>query len=206
MPRVPSVNELSRSLKTQGIFQFFNKEIESRFNKFSQRAINTFFRKFDKHKVSRELKAGAKSPNLSGTLPVGNLFTFLGFEEGGLNPVDQLRDFLEDEVSVEYKGFENGRVLYIAYFPEWESIYKETPLEWATGRSWVRGVEHGVSGLGRFLYSENKKRGRSGGGVQIKGNIRGGGFRPTSYLSGLRRDFLREVEGFKNDLTGKRRR
>lgn len=208
MGRIPSANELAQSLKTQGIYQLYNSEAEKRFNIFSKRAINTFFRRFDNHKVTREILGGKNSPNESGTLTDGNLFTFLGFQQNDANPIIKLRSFLQSSISVEYKGFENGRVLYVAYFPDWSEIYNETPLEWARGRSWVRAVEHGVSGLGRFLYLQSRESiaSRSGRGIQIRGKVRSGQMRATKYLSELRRDFLREVEGFRNNLVGKRRR
>jgi len=208
MGRIPSANELTQSLKTQGIYQFYNNEVEQRFKLFSDRAVKSFFKRFDEHKVSREILGGKNAPNATGTLSDGNLFTFLGFDEKKINPVIELRNFLHSSISVEYKGFQSGRVLYVAYFPEWSEIYNETPLEWAKGRSWVRGVEHGVSGLGRFLYLKSREspKSRSGRGIQIKGSVRGGKMRPIKYLAELRRDFLREVEGFRNNLVGKRRR
>ena len=212
MARIPSINELTQSLKTQGIYQLYNRDVEQRFNLFSKRAMNSFFRNFDNHKVSKEIMMGKHAKNTTNSLADGNLFTFLGFDEKKENPVSKLRRLLEASISIEYKGFENGRVLYVAYFPEWSEIYNETPLEWAEGRSWVRAVEHGVSGMGRYLYLKSREsaESRSGKGIQMpnksKGRVRGGQMRPQKYLSELRRNFLREVEGFKNNLVGKRRR
>ena len=52
---------------------------------------------FETHPVTRELKSGPGSSNISGSLPRGNLFGFIGFESG------------DDPTATTGNGVRNGR-------------------------------------------------------------------------------------------------
>ena len=56
-------------------------------------------------------------------------------------------------------------------------------MPWAKGRSWVRGVEYGMSGIGQYMYSNKDfSQSRSGSAIQNKGKLRGG----TEYILYIR--------------------
>ena len=76
--------------------------------------------------------------------------------------------------------------------PTAKEIFKVTPLPWATGRSWAKGIETGISGLGRYLNIDSS-RSRSGKGIQTKKRQRVGKFNNTSYLSFLLNDYYKEI-------------
>ena len=68
-------------------------------------------------------------------------------------------------------------------------------MPWATGRSWARGIERGISGLGRYLVSsKNIAKSRSGKAIEVKGRVRGGRFSNTSYLSTLLNDYYKKIQ------------
>ena len=70
-------------------------------------------------------------------------------------------------------------------------------MPWAKGRSWVRGVEHGMSGIGQYMYgNKDFSQSRSGSAIQNKGKLRGGNFRNTSYISEIRRNFIKNLRKF----------
>ena len=76
-----------------------------------------------------------------------------------------------------------------------KELFSATPLPWATGRSWLQGIETGMSGLGRYL-SEESEASRSGGGIQSQGIIRSGRFRNAKYIS----EILKCVYDIKSDF------
>ena len=93
--------------------------------------------------------------------------------------------------------------------PTREEVFSITPLPWANGRSWLDGIETGISGLGAYLYDRNKDFGNkslSGPAIQLKGgktsesafgNESTGGavslqrsrYKRVSYVSGILREF-----------------
>ena len=83
--------------------------------------------------------------------------------------------------------------------PTLEEAFAITPMPWATGRSWARGIEVGISGLGQYLAIDAASS-RSGEGIQAKNNLRGGSFTRTSYLSGLFRKYNDSIKKLKNQF------
>jgi hypothetical protein len=57
-----------------------------------------------------------------------------------------------------------------------------SPMPWEPG-SWLEGIERGISGLGEHM--EARSKGRSRGGIQVKGKINQGMFMPTKYLPAM---------------------
>lgn len=147
---------------------------------------------FDDHKVTRELEGGAYASNISNTLQGvenGNLFSFLGFYDGD-DPIGSLREKLDRNISIRKITHVNGTRYKITLqgLPDKKAIYSSTPLPWASGRSWVDGIEHGVAGFGQYLVLSRRKQpsqSRSGTAVQSKGKIRAGRFNNTKYLSAI---------------------
>ena len=132
--------------------------------------------------VTREILAGSTSSNTSGTLGgYGNLFTFIGFNEGDrpINPIVQLLSQTNYRVT---RFNQNGSAKLIIDMPSKQDIFAVTPLPWASGISWSERIEKGISGLGMYLNT-SRKNSRSGRGIQADNKIRTGKFNNTSYIS-----------------------
>ena len=68
-------------------------------------------------------------------------------------------------------------------------------MPWATGRSWAKGIETGISGIGYYL--KKTKNSRSGLGIQSQTKIRSDiRFKNTKYISDLINKFEKQL----NDL------
>ena len=167
---------------TRGIKQAIEKKVEA--------AQKNLLQNFEKHPVTAEIEGGASASNLSGTLGgIGNLFTYIGFSSGD-KPLTILRVLLE-QYEIRYHHAK-GRTTINITVPTSTELFKATPMPWATGRSWAKGIETGISGLGRYLY-QNSANSRSGGAVQVKGRLRAGKFSNTSYLSSLLNNYYKEI-------------
>ena len=141
-------------------------------------------KEFDNHPVTQEIKAGADSDNLSKTLGgYGNLFSFIGFAKGS-DPIGVLRSMLDFPVKISKKASSKtkGRYSFSIDVPNTREIEAETPLPYEPSRSWVKGIERGISGIGYYIYKKINSS-RSGSGVQSQKQLRGGRFGNTSYLT-----------------------
>jgi hypothetical protein len=148
---------------------------------------------FDKHEVTEEIEAGPSASNTSGTLGgVGNLFTFIGFE-ANQKPTEPIRQALQHifltSTMVKRDGSSESHVLY----PSPDDIFRVTPLPWAQGRSWARGIESGLSGLGHYLNKESDLS-RSSKGIQVDNIVRGGKFQNTQYITAMIRSFEKKLK------------
>jgi hypothetical protein len=76
--------------------------------------------------------------------------------------------------------------------PSISSFENSTPIPWASGRSWLLGIERGISGLGYFVSKLGL--GRSGGGVQSDSKIRTASYSSTSYFSRMYNDFIKKIK------------
>ena len=67
-------------------------------------------------------------------------------------------------------------------------------MPWAVGRSWARGIETGISGLGYYL--KKTKNSRSGLGIQttIEQVRTGVMFKNSKYISDLINRFNKELK------------
>lgn len=173
-----------------------NSIIDSEFNKIK----NNYIQEFINHPITQEIKGGVDATNISGTLGgITNLYSFIGFDEG-TDPIRPIEDLLEKS---------NYRIIYnnkatdstvIFNIPTAAQIFEITPMPWAIGRSWARGIETGISGLGYYL--KKKKNSRSGLGVQSSTNqIRPGTvFKNTKYISDLINRFSKDLKNL-NKIT-----
>ena len=144
-----AIREISKEIQSQ-IYRESNKSVKalivSRFNAIK----NEMIRDFEMHPVTIELDGGPSASNTSGTLTRGNLFSFIGFTDGD-RPTDVIRrELMDSDVTVTRSS--TGHFSINFTIPEKEDLFDKTPMPWATGRSWLKGVEHGISGLGRYLY------------------------------------------------------
>jgi hypothetical protein len=153
---------------------------------------------FEDHKVTKELAAGPKAENSSGLLGgYGNLFSFLGFYNSD-KPLEPIRKILKRKIDVTAvrRGDQGKFVIYLTV-PSKEEILAATEFKWLTGRSWVDGVEQGVSGFGRYMYDPEGFKGdnlRSKTGIQYKGGKSyGGRFENTKYISEILNNFRKNL-------------
>jgi hypothetical protein len=161
-------------------------ELEQEFEK----AKRILLAEFEEHAVSRELKGKSGSTNLTNTLGgEGNLYSFIGFS--GEDALGALRDLLENNIKIISKKTDRHNLTFSVKiaFPNSNDIGVATPMPWAPGMSWAEGIERGISGLGNYLAKDSPVS-RSGKGIQVDVQVRGGTFSPTEYMTGLLRDFV----------------
>lgn len=151
-----------------------------------------FLRSFDAHPITQELSEGPSAVNSSRTLGgKGNLFGFIGFEDGD-NPIQNLRDFLSGNFDAKRKKVSGEKIVYSIKYPSLEKIKSVTRMPWESGRSWVEGIEKGISGLSNYLYKKSIAS-RSGAGIQAKNEINSSIFRPMKYMTSI-------INKFKNNF------
>ena len=143
--------------------------------------------------VTEEIAAGPDSSNVSGTLSgKGNLFGFIGFEELD-KPIEPIIDLLESSDIVIREGSD---YLVTITIPSAASIFNATPMPWATGRSWAKGIESGISGLG--FYINKSGAGRSTAGFQSSKKSQGGNFKRVQYISAFIQKYIKQFSSIKS--------
>jgi hypothetical protein len=164
--------------------------IDQQFNKIK----NEFIEEFMNHPITQEIQGGISALNSSGTLGgITNLYSFIGFDEG-TDPIRPIEELLKKS---NYRILFNNRSIeatVIFDIPTAAQIFEITPMPWATGRSWARGIETGISGLGYYL--KKTKNSRSGLGIQTANQqIRSGVmFKNSKYISDLINRFNKELK------------
>ena len=169
------------------------------FDKEKQRLLSDF----DQHPVTMELQMGPEGENISGTLgSKGNLFSFIGFNAGD-NPTAIVRSFLSSitldkkKPRIRQKG-SRATFEYTIQGGDKETLFEITKdaAPWM-GKSWIKGVESGISGLGSYIYWKRNMGfppSRSGSGVQSRTKFRSGSYRPTKYISTLLEKFKKRLK------------
>ena len=189
---------LRKEIEQKG-FPQFKEQVAPRIEKKLKQETLRMISAFDNHEVTKEIEAGPGASNSSGTLGgYGNLFTFIGFDQGG-DPITPLRSLLARSIKITSMRKQRGRLGLIIKFtmPSEEQIAAVTPSPWST-ESWVTAVEKGMSGLGRYLYSKQTGRfssSRSGQGIEASIDVRGAGSSsPVEYVSKVLGDMLIVIE------------
>ena len=160
--------QLDRSVKrrvAQLIKEDFDKKIERSFNNIKAEMI----RELMNHEITKEISIGVGASNSSNTLGgYGNLFTFIGFESGS-SPIDAIKQEF-DKTVLRFRTLTDDGPIWNIYLPAPEDIWDVTPMPWAEGRSWAKGIETGISGVGWYLYNQKKNypQSRSGPAIQVK--------------------------------------
>jgi hypothetical protein len=167
--------------------------IEKNFNLVKDKIID----EFENHPVTLEIAGGIAASNISGTLGgITNLFSFIGFDSG-TDPLEPIRDLLNRSSYRIVETGGSGSSTIIFDIPTAKDIFKVTPMPWALGRSWAKGIESGISGLG--YYVKQIKNSRSGLGVQSENQIRTGvSFKNTKYISNLINNFEKNLKNLDN--------
>jgi len=151
-----------------------------------------FFDEFNSHPVTQEIESGPSASNASNTLNgIGKLFSYIGFFANQA-PVSELRSLLEKSFSFRKKNLNKNGAKFTITFPDFETIKKDTPMPWEGGRSWVVGVERGISGFGFYLYKKFVE-GRSGEALQSKNKVRGSSFKRVRYMSEIIKNFVNNI-------------
>ena len=154
-------------------------------------------KEFDDHLVTRELKQKTNA-NPSAFTSYGSLFGFIGFDKND-EPTEIVRKMLETSELKFIKINKGGVVDFKAFYPSKEELFVATPLPWANGRSWLKGIESGISGLGSFLSLDdqdidNLDVSRSGGGIQSESTLRSSRFKATKYISQILNNFIQKID------------
>ena len=186
----PDVLQVLKKQVPKSLKRDFNKEFKKKFEDIKKEMLKEFL----SHPVTVEISGGAGISNISGTLGgQSNLFAFIGFNSGD-QPINPILEVLE-RVSFKESG-ESKKGLGIEFSVEMPSpndIFSVTPMPWATGRSWAKGIETGISGLG-YLLNKSSGSSRSGVAIQARKRVRSGGFKNVSYISALIRKYEKKFK------------
>ena len=182
-----------QNIVNQNLAKESRTQVKNLFQKSFQKKKNQMIAEFLNHPVSLELKGGISANNISGTLGgVTNLFSFIGFDSG-YDPIDPIVEILQKTI-FQMTSFSKNKINYIVELPTKEQIFEVTPLPYASGRSWAKGIESGISGLGYYLKKRSNVS-RSGFGIQSKNQVRKGvKFRNTKYISSLLKKYEKEFQ------------
>jgi hypothetical protein len=155
------------------------------------RNLKEYINELSEHPVSKEISEGVNAQNLSRTLNGdGNLFTFIGFESNA-KPIDELKDNIKSNTFVKFKDAKNDAFNFSVFTPSPEEISQNTPMPFEGGKSWVKGVEKGISGFSNYLYGLIFPQSRSGRAIQTENKIRRATFRPVGYFTKLYTRFIK---------------
>jgi hypothetical protein len=170
---------------TKQIPSLARPQADKRFRAAFQRVKNEMIAEFLNHPVTIEIKGGIAAKNLSGTLDnITNLFSFIGFDSAS-DPTGDIESMLY-KTEFKFDRYTNKSIEYSVYMPDAKEIFAATPMPWASGRSWAKGIETGISGLGYYLKVD-RENSRSGLGIQSSRKTRKKGvkFNNISYISAL---------------------
>jgi len=167
----------------------------------TEREKDRLIEAFESHPVTKEIAAGPLAPNTSNTLGgYGNLFSFIGFDAGS-DPITPVKNLLEkiEVKNLKYK-VKNQQYIATVRYPEKEEIRSVSPLPFETGKSWVVGIEKGISGFTQYIYKKFLK-GKSKEGLQSEKMDRSGNYQKTNYLFSMLSVFVKNIKGGKNDYS-----
>ena len=159
--------------------------------------LDQYINEIQDHPVSKELDSGPDGENISNTLNgKENLFAFIGFDSED-KPIDDLtalikeNTFLDKNSTFDRKTFQ---LKFNVFTPSLDEIKSQTPLPFERGRSWVKGVEDGISGFGYYVYGLVFPTSRSGRGIQSKNKVRVAAYKPVKYMTELYTKFIKNLK------------
>jgi len=177
----------------------YQKYINDVITKKVSQAKGLLIEEFNNHPVTEEIEAGVNSSNVSKTLPsgYGNLYTFIGFRYGS-NPTSAIRNLLALTKSLKKTRSRVSKRKIITYVtittPTEGQIKAVSKMPYEGGKSWVYGIERGISGFSHYIY-KNYILSRSTKGLQSKYKARSGHFKPMydGYITKILKNFFDRV-------------
>lgn len=193
MAKKVSMRLVNRNLSNNRVFK---SEMRKKILTTVDTSKRLLIQEFDAHPVTKEIDAGPTSSNSSGTLGgYGNLFSFIGFPFSS-RPTQIVRDLLRTiktgDIEKTRSSANAVNVEVKINMPTKEAFAAATPLPFEGGRSWLYGIETGISGFGNYFFKKWKQS-RSGAAFQNKKRIRSGGFKNTSYFSSMLVAFTKRI-------------
>lgn len=192
-------NNLSKSISTNPrIVKVIREQVKQIVEEYVEKSKQEMVNEFEEHPITKEIDGGPEAANISNTLGgAGNLFSYIGFNEGD-SPTQIIKDILINDTKVENKPTIQvvGKDLKINFpisGPTINEIESVTPMPFEGGRSWVRGIEKGISGFSYYIFKKYLKNSRSSTGLQTESEIRTGTFKPTTYMSGILKRFYSKI-------------
>lgn len=185
-------------LKNPKMIKFIRDEIYSLAEEYAEKNKQEMLNEFDNHPVTKEIENGPDASNISNTLAgEGNLFSYIGFNEGD-NPTEVVRDILNNSVKVDSRAKISAdskglKINFPISAPTFSEIESQTPMPFEGGRSWVRGIEKGISGFSNYIFRKFIQGSRSGTGIQTESEVRTGSFKPTSYMKQILNKFYLKI-------------
>ena len=172
------------------IRQSAEKSLLVQFEKIKAEMIKEFLN----HPVTQEIMNGPTAQNTSGTLNgYGNLFSYIGFYDGD-DPVKPILEEFQKSTIVFSKLIDGGAVWNV-FIPDKEDIWMASPMPWAVGRSWAKGIETSISGVGYYLYTERQKlqNSRSGTAIQTSNKVGRPRFKNVKYISDILAKYEKKI-------------
>jgi hypothetical protein len=168
---------------------------------------------FKNHEYSKEIADGEHASNSSSSLGgKGNLFSFIGFEQGS-EPVDWVTSDLKENIGIrkfaEKVVQRKDKTIYTfeVVAPTFTELDERHPMPEWTNKGWMSSVRRGISGFRSYIYwkmfdpevsrsttgVQAKKGGKPGAGPAI---LRAGSYKaPLRYLSEMLQDFKNKFKG-----------
>ena len=197
MPRSINYSQIKKKLlESRKVRDKLDNKIQAVFVEAKRELIEGF----EKDLISQELMH-PEHGNVSRTLDGKSnksLFGFIGFSAES-DPVGDVKKILENEIHLKQGLVTDKGIEYRVSHPSLKELYSKTPMPWESGRSWLYGISHGISGFSNFLagFFRSPTPSRSGQGIQLEGDIREGAYKPRryieEYLSIFRKRFGKKV-------------
>tara|TARA_Y100000034_G_C6904611_1_gene419384 strand:- start:37 stop:618 length:582 start_codon:yes stop_codon:yes gene_type:complete len=170
--------------------KFVKPNAEPRLTKQFKKIKEEMMLEFNNHPVTKELdqKTNADPSSFVGN---GSLFGFIGFDRND-EPTEIVREMLNSS-ELKFIRIKGETVDFKILHPSAEELFEATPLPWAAGRSWLKGIESGLSGLGKYLNIDSDAS-HSGGGIQSEKNVRSTRFKATKYISEILNNFIKKID------------
>jgi hypothetical protein len=182
-------------IKNKKYQNYANQTIKNKVNEIKTKILE----EFNKHPVTVEIEQGIEAENISGTLSGlnTNLYSYIGFEQGS-KPIQPIREALNE---IKITANHNNKVSkYKIEFPTAKDIFDISPMPWAKGRSWAKGIELGISGIG-FLLLNRPKYSRSKSAIQVKNQVRTGfRFKNVKYISYIINKYKKEIKKIEKQI------
>lgn len=180
---------LSKEIKSKvHLDKNLNKEVEQQGRRNFEKIKKDFISEFLTHPVTRAIEGSGSS---IGIISYGDLRSFIGFDNG-TNPIAPIEKILQDKLFVKYVDFNRrGRAKFFINIPSEEEIVEVSPMPWAGGISWAKGIENGIPNFGKYLNRQGLGMSRSGEGIQVKNDIRKSKFTPKPYVFKMLNKYLK---------------